>query len=115
MAEIPIPSVEQAGQGTVWFTSVAGITATVLAFVALGLAVAYVWERMSCRKEIAANNKLWVDAIERLTKAWGERIDQIRGDTKEAFGQNGTLAEKMVEAMNTLKIEVARMSARREQ
>jgi hypothetical protein len=104
---------EQVGSAFMGFTSVAGVTAAVLAVVCIALAVAYVWERRSCRAELKAANDSWIKSINELVDSWGKRIDQIRGDTKDAFGQNAVLADKMVEAMNSLKIEIARMSARR--
>lgn len=110
---MPEVSAEQAGTATVWFTTQAGITATVLAIVCIALAIHAVWREIHCRKEREASEAAWKEAVRELTEAWGRRVDQMRGDVKDAFGQNAALADKIVEAMNGLKIEIARMSARR--
>lgn len=121
MAEMP--SVEQAGQGAVWFTSQAGITATVLAVVCIALAAGLVWSVRNCRIELAAMAKSHAEhvkavdgayrvTIEAMAQEWGKRIDGFRQDIKDAFGENGDIADKVVAAMNNLGLEIARMSGR---
>lgn len=107
-------TVEQAGTAAVWFTTQAGITATVLAVVCICLGAALVWSMRHCREELRKMAEVHNKELAELSLTWGKRIDQFRTDVKEAFGQNSTLADKMVEAMHSLNIEIARMSARRE-
>lgn len=120
-----MPSVEQAGNATVWFTSQAGITATVLAVVCIALAAALVWSVRNCRHELAGlkrEHEAVLLAIKdgheerllNLLSEWGKRIDGFRSDIKDAFGQNSDIADRVVEAMNKLGLEIARMSGRRE-
>jgi len=111
---MPEVSTDQIGSATVWFASNAGIAATILAFVCIALAIDRVWTQRRHEKALKDANDSWVKALTELAENWGKRIDQIRGDTKDAFGQNAALADKMVEAMHSLKIEIARMSARRD-
>lgn len=108
MAEIPTP--DQVGGATVWFTSEAGIVATVLAFVSISLAIALVWTVRAWRNSQAESEKAWAKTIESLTQAWGARMDQFRADVKEAFAQNDDIAEKVATALENVKLEVARMS-----
>ena len=53
MAERPIPTIDQAANGAVWFTTQAGIAATILAVVSIALATAMVLLFRSCRAEMA--------------------------------------------------------------
>lgn len=114
MAMPDAPTVEQAGTATVWFTSQAGITATVLAFVCLGLAGGLVWAIRTCRRSHEETNASWLAAIDKMQAEWGRRQENFRSDVKEAFNQNDEIADKVVEALNGVKIEVARMSGRRD-
>jgi hypothetical protein len=111
-----IPSAEQVGSAATWFTTQAGITATVLAFVAIAEAIGLVWAIRACRKALeGAHDKAhghWAGRTEEMQKSWGTRIDQFRTDVKEAFGQNDEIADKVVEALGKLQNEVARMSGR---
>ncbi len=107
MAEI---TAEQAGTAAAYLSDRAGITAAVLAIVCVGLSVYLVWREIQCRKERETSHAAWTETIRQLTEAWGNRVDQMRGDVKEAFQQNAKLADRMVEAMNTVRIEMARMS-----
>lgn len=104
---------DQVGGATVWFTSQAGITATVLAFVCIGLCCGLVWAVRTCRASLKDANDAWVKAISEMEVRWGARMDQFRGDVKEAFNQNDSIADKVVEALNGLKLEIARRSGRR--
>lgn len=110
---MPEITTEQAGSAAVWFSTNAGVTSLVLAVVCICLSSYLVWREIQCRKTAEANNSAWMEQVRELTEAWGRRVDQMRGDTKDAFGQVAILADKMVDAMNSLKIEIARMSARR--
>jgi hypothetical protein len=111
-----IPSAEQVGSAATWFTTQAGITATVLAFVAIAEAVGLVWVIRACRKDQRdAHDKAhghWAGRTEEMQKDWGKRIDQFRADVKEAFGQNDEIADKVVDALGKLQNEIARMSGR---
>ena len=118
-----LPTVEQAGSATVWFTTQAGITATVLAVGCILLLAALIWSIRHCRQELtgmakshAADLKTASDAYEKRLKemadAWGKRIDQMRDDIKEAFGQNSDIADKVVAALHSVQNEIARMSGR---
>lgn len=109
-----LPTVEQAGSATVWFTTQAGITATVLAVGCIILLTALIWSMRHCRKELRDQASEHAVHVKHLTEEWGKRIDQFRADVKEAFGQNDGIADKVVEAMNNLKLEIARMSGRSE-
>lgn len=127
-----LPSVEQAGGAAVWFTSQAGVTALVLAVICIVQFVALWWrdkrheaERVALIaghaalvKALDAGSKITIEAligkwIEQATE-WGKRIDGFRGDIKDAFGENNDIADKVVGALNELKIEIARMSGRGE-
>lgn len=114
MTELPSP--EQAGTAAVWFTSQAGITATVLAIICIVQFVALVWVIRAFRKSVeGAHDKAhghWSGKTDDMQKAWGARIDQFRSDVKEAFGQNDEIADKVVDALGKLQIEIARMSGR---
>lgn len=110
MPDIPTP--DQVGTATTWFTSQAGITATVLAFVSLGLAAGLIWAVKSCRDALEKANTAWVVAIKEMQDSWAKRVDNMRADVKEAFNQNGDIADRVVEAMNKLGLEIARMSGR---
>lgn len=110
MADIPTP--DQIGSATVWFTSQAGIAATILAFVAAVEAIGFIWAVRRCEKFLKDANDSWIKASADMADAWAKRIDQMRLDVKEAFNQNDSLADKMVEALHSLKIEIARMSGR---
>lgn len=109
-----LPSAEQVGTGTVWFTSQAGITATVLAFVCIGLALGLIWSIRSCRNAASDANTIWTASVTVMQAEWAKRMDQFRADIKEAFNQNDEIADKVVEALNGVKIEIARMSGRRD-
>lgn len=111
MAEI---TAEQAGTAAAYLSDRAGITAAVLAVVCVGLSIYLVWREMHCRREREASHVAWTETIRQLTEAWGNRVDQMRGDVKEAFNQNAALADKMVEAMHSLRLEMARLGARRD-
>jgi uncharacterized protein YjbJ (UPF0337 family) len=114
MTELPSP--EQVGTATTWFTTQAGITATVLAFVCIAEAIGLVWAIRACRKALGdANEKShahWSSKTGEMQEAWGKRIDQFRADVKEAFGQNDEIADKVVDALGKLQVEIARMSGR---
>lgn len=125
MAESMVPSPDQVGTASVWFTTQAGISATILAVVCVCMATYIVWRERECRKAEDLTNARWIKAIESMAREWvktvdtmgdewARRIDQFRADVKEAFNQNDSIADRVVEALNNLKIEVARMSARRE-
>jgi hypothetical protein len=131
-----LPSTEQLGSATTWFTSKAGITATVLAVVAIAEAAALVCLIRRHDKHVAAAHaaahthwaekfeaaeKLWRGKFEDAETAWklkvtewAARIDQFRTDVKEAFNQNDNIADKVVDVLTKLQIEIARMSARRD-
>jgi len=128
------PSVEQAGDATVWFTTQAGITATVLAVVSISLAIGLVILAKLCRSSFldvtrehtATVTQLKTDherillavkdsheaVVLGLTTAWGKRLDDFRADIKEAFSQNDDIADKVVAALQGVQNEVARMSGR---
>jgi hypothetical protein len=104
-----VPTVEQAGSATVWFTSQAGIVSAVLAIISIALACGLVWAVLTCRKALKDANTAWVTAMDKMQLLWGARIDQMRGDVKEAFGQNAKVAEAMVAAMKGVELEIARL------
>lgn len=115
---------EQVASATTWFTDKAGITATVLAIVAIAEALGIIWLVRKCAAAVENANtnahKHWsqkfVDSHEAAqvkVQEWGARIDQFRADVKEAFGQNDDIADKVVDALNKLQLEIARMGARR--
>lgn len=112
MADIPSP--EQIGTAAAWFNSEAGITATVLAVVAMLEAAALVAGVLWCRRSIKDVNEAWVKTVTELSNLWSARIDQMRTDVKDAFSQNDAIADKMVDAMHGVEKEIARMSGRRE-
>ena len=92
-----------------------------MAFVSIALAAAYVWERRTCGKTVETVNAAWIKAIDELSRAkdaqiegWAKRMDQFRADVKEAFNQNDAIADKVVDALHKLNIEVARVGARRD-
>lgn len=109
MADI---SADQVGSATIWFTSQAGIAATILAFVAIIEAIIIFWGIREWRDSIASVNKAWIDRIKELTEAWAVLLGNYRGDIKEAFNQNDAIAEKLIAALHALQMEIARMSAR---
>jgi len=111
---MPDVSADQVGTATTWFTSEAGITATVLAFVSLALAGGLIWAVKSCRDALRDANAVWALQIEHLQKTWGVRLDQFRTDVKEAFVQNDDIADKVVTALHSVQNEIARMSGRRD-
>lgn len=117
MAEIPIPTVEQAGAGAVYLTEQAGISTTILAVVAISLALGLVVAAWWCRKALREQNAEWIKAVASMQatwlanqEEWKRMIGNYRSDIKEAFNQNDEVADKMVEAMNAVKLEIARMS-----
>lgn len=123
MGEMKMPEFtsDQVGSATVWFTSQAGIAATILAFVLIAVSAAFAWHVRASRRQIAELNDSWIKAIEKLSKGWGEqtegwgkRMDQFRADIKEAFNQNDAIADKVVDALHKLTVEIARVGARRE-
>lgn len=100
---MPEVTPEQVGSAAVYLTDRAGIAATILAFVSIGLAAGLVWAVRTCRQ-----------ALKDADKAWGARFDQLRGDIKEAFGQNAAIADRVVNALHALQMEIARLSAKRD-
>jgi len=100
---MPDVSAEQAGSAAVWFTTQAGIAATILAVVCICLAIGLVWAVRTCRQ-----------ALSDADAAWGVRFDQLRKDIKDAFGQNAAIADRVVNALHALQMEIARLSAKRE-
>lgn len=125
MSESMVPSPEQVGTAGVYLTSQAGISNTILVFIC-GCLLAYtIWREIECRKAAKDTEAKWIKAVELMAREWAKtvdtmgdewarRIDQFRADVKEAFNQNDSIADKVVEALNNVKLEVARMSARRE-
>lgn len=119
MADIPTP--EQMGSAAVWFNSQAGISATVLAVVAIAEAVGLVAAAWWCRKSLREANEDWLKSIVKVETAWLEkqdewakRVDNMRSDVKEAFNQNDKIADKMVAAMHSVQTEIARLGGRRD-
>lgn len=128
MAELP--SVEQAGTATVWFTTQAGITATVLAVFCIVLIANQIWMVRRHAAEILALNSAHAELVKALgaghhvtiealiakwidqVTEWAKRIDGFRGDIKDAFGENNAIADKVVDALMNVKLEIARMGGR---
>ena len=52
MASVPIPTVAEAGQGAAWFTTQAGIVATVLAVICITMIFGIVFLFRNCKKEM---------------------------------------------------------------
>lgn len=109
-----LPSAEQAGSAAVWFTTQAGITATVLAAMCLCLGGALVWSIKHCREEVTKQAEAHAAQMKACVDEWAKRLDNFRADVKEAFNQNDVIAEKMVTAMHLVQTELARMGGRRE-
>lgn len=92
MAEIPIPTAAEAGQGIAWFNSQAGIVATVLAVICLALATALVFLFRSCKADMAA---AWV-RVTQISEA--RTADSKAGD--EAIAKNTIALTIVAERLN---------------
>lgn len=92
MADIPIPTVAEAGQGVGWFTTQAGIVATVLAIVAIALAAGLILLFRSCKADMAA---AWV-RVTQISEA--RSADSKAGD--EAIAKNTLALTIVAERLN---------------
>lgn len=75
-----IPNTEEVGHATTWFTTQAGITATVLAFVAIVLAVFVIYLIRKHEKERIE----WLTKIETMRKEEWTAIDNLMELTSDA-------------------------------
>lgn len=103
---------DQLASGAAWYSSQAGVTALTLAVVCICLAVGLVWTVKQWRGAISETDAKWTAALDAVEKRLAAVLDGFRGDIRTNFKVTDDAADKVVEALHSVKIEVARLSGR---